>query len=222
MAMTGRRVVAAAVLAVSAGMAVVACGQEGTADDAPSSVPVRTLPGSHSPAGDPGSPGSGSSPASAPSSASTSAPASAQSSASASASASTGADGQAGAASRVVYFSVSDRVPGAVHEVERDRAGLEAFVRRVSAQDARAARAIEAGARATDFSRAVLVAWTQVTGCSAATSAALEVSGDRLGLRVDQPAPPPECFAPHRVTVVFEVPRERMPDRPVFDVAGRH
>jgi len=131
-------------------------------------------------------------------------------------------DGQAGAASRVVYFSVSDRVPGAVHEVERDRAGLEAFVRRVSAQDAGAARAIEAGARATDFSRAVLVAWTQVTGCSAATSAALEVSGDRLGLRVDQPAPPPECFAPHRVTVVFEVPRERMPDRPVFDVAGRH
>ncbi|MFI1095269.1 hypothetical protein [Streptomyces sp. NPDC020917] len=208
---TGRRVVAAAVLAVSAGMAVAACGQEGTADDAPPSAPVRTLPGSHSPAGDPGS---GSSPASAPASASV--PASAP------ASPSTGTTGQAGAASRVVYFSVSDRVPGAVHEVERDRAGLDAFVRRVSAQDAGAARAIEAGARATDFSRAVLVAWTQVTGCSAATSAALEVSGDRLELRVDQPAPPPECFAPQRVTVVFEVPKDRMPGRPVFDVAGRH
>jgi hypothetical protein len=121
----------------------------------------------------------------------------------------------------VVYFSVADHVPGVVHEVVRDRTGLDAFVRRVGARDEAAARAIGAGARSTDFARSVLVAWTRVTGCSAARSATLEVAGDRLELRVVQPAPPPECFAPFRVTVVFEVPRERVPDRPVFTLAAR-
>jgi hypothetical protein len=121
-------------------------------------------------------------------------------------------------ASRIVYFSVSDTAN--LKEVVRSRAALRTLVDRVAARDARAAAAISAGTRATDFSRSVLVAWSEPTGCSRATSAALEVSGDRLVLRVSQPQPLPECFASDRLTVVFEVPKERVPARPVFGPAG--
>ncbi|MFC4036506.1 hypothetical protein ACFO3J_34465 [Streptomyces polygonati] len=116
----------------------------------------------------------------------------------------------------MVYFSSSARTVSGVHEVVRDPAELAGFVQRVAARDARAAAGITAGAKAADFSRDVLVGWTATTGCSAAGTATLDVSGERLLLRVSRPAAPPECLRPFSVTVVFAVPKEGMPDRPVF------
>ncbi|MBY8880824.1 hypothetical protein [Actinacidiphila acidipaludis] len=122
----------------------------------------------------------------------------------------------------MAYFSASDAAPGDLREVVRSRAALQTLVGRVAARDGRAAAAITAGTRTTDFSRSVLVAWVQVTGCSRATSAGLGVVGDRLVLLVNQPKPLPECFAADRVTVVFEVPKERVPAHPVFAASGLH
>lgn len=116
----------------------------------------------------------------------------------------------------MVYFSVSDRVPLGLREVLRGRAASARFAARVTAVDAQAASAIVAAARATDFSRSVLVVWTAGTGCRHATSAALRVTGDRVHVRVDGPEPPPECVVPDRLTVVFEAPKERLPAQPLF------
>lgn len=121
-----------------------------------------------------------------------------------------------GLGARVVYFSVSDRVPLGLREVLRGRAASARFAARVTAVDAQAASAIVAVARATDFSRSVLVVWTAGTGCRHATSAALRVTGDRVHVEVDGPEPPPECVAPDRLTVVFEAPKERLPAQPLF------
>jgi hypothetical protein len=117
---------------------------------------------------------------------------------------------------RVVYFSSSARSVTGLHDVVSDQGDLDRFAARAVPADAGAAAAIRASGKAADFSRSVLVGWTAVTGCSQATSAALVVSGDRLVVGVQQPKPLPECFAPFRVTVLFAVPRERMPARPVF------
>jgi hypothetical protein len=119
-------------------------------------------------------------------------------------------------ASRVAYFSTSVRAADGLHTVLHDGGELQRYAQRFAAGDPKAARDIVAGGGRTDFTRSVLVGWTRTTGCSVATAAALGVSGDRLVLRVSAPKPPPECFAADQVTVVFEVPKERMPARPVF------
>lgn len=119
-------------------------------------------------------------------------------------------------ADRVVYFSSSSRAPRETHEVLRDRAALERFAATVAKNDDRAAAKITASGAATDFTRNVLVGWAESTGCSAATSAVLLGIGDTLKLHVVQPKPSPECFTDFRVTVVFEVPKDRIPARPVF------
>jgi len=124
--------------------------------------------------------------------------------------------GSRSGASRVAYFSTTAQVAVGVREVAHDRDELERFARRVAARGPRTAAGIVAAAGATDFRRGVLVGWTATTGCAAARSASLEVAGDRLELRVDRPDAPAECFAAFRLTVVFEVPKERIPVHPVF------
>jgi len=119
-------------------------------------------------------------------------------------------------ASRVAYFSAVSVTAAAAHQVLHDAGELSRFAQQVAATDPQAAAEITGSGKATDFSRQVLVGWTRTTGCGAATSARLTVSGDRLTLRVDQPVPPPECLRAFWVTVVFEVPKERIPARPVF------
>jgi hypothetical protein len=117
--------------------------------------------------------------------------------------------------SRVVYFSAEARGtarPGVLH----NRGELVRFAGKYAESDPKAAATILSAGGTTDFSRNVLVGWTRVTGCSKATAAILGVSGNRVTLQIDQPKPPPECFAPYSVTVVFEVPKERMPARPVL------
>jgi hypothetical protein len=124
-------------------------------------------------------------------------------------------DGQV-LASRVAYFSSSAVTAAGVHEVLRDAGELGGFAQRVASRDPKAAAELTAGGKATDFSREVLVGWTATTGCSAATAATLDMSGERLSLRVSQPDPPPECLRAFSVTVVFAVPKDRIPARPVF------
>jgi hypothetical protein len=115
-----------------------------------------------------------------------------------------------------VYFSALAPTKPGGHEVLHNRAELSRFAARFAATDPKTAAAIKASGQATDFSRSVLVGWTALTGCSAATSAALEMRGELLALHVVQPKPAPECFASFRVTVVFEVAQDRLPARPVF------
>jgi hypothetical protein len=122
-----------------------------------------------------------------------------------------GADG-----GRVAYFSVAGPVATAVHEVLRDQAALERFARQAAAGDPATQQAITASGAATDYARDALVGWTATTGCSAAASARLDVTGDRLHLRISRPKAPPECLAPFHVTVVFEVPGKQLPAHPVF------
>jgi hypothetical protein len=124
--------------------------------------------------------------------------------------------GSAPTADRVVYFSATPRGRADGHQVLHDQAEVVRYAAAFSAQDPQAQAQIVAAGRSTDFTRQVLVGWTATTGCSMATAAALAVSGDRLELRVSQPEPPPECFVAYRVSVVFQVARERMPARPVF------
>ncbi|MFJ5613659.1 hypothetical protein ACIQCJ_30300 [Streptomyces sp. NPDC093221] len=119
-------------------------------------------------------------------------------------------------ASRVVYFSSSVRAVAGTHEVLRDRGELDRFATTVAHSDGKTAAEISAGGAATDFGRYVLVGWTKSTGCSAATSATLGVAGNSLKLRVEQPTPTAECLTDFRVTVVFEVPKDRIPARPAF------
>ncbi|MEU6849521.1 hypothetical protein ABZ901_06250 [Actinacidiphila alni] len=119
-------------------------------------------------------------------------------------------------AERVVYFSTSVRAPRETHEVLHDRGEVQDFAETVATSDAQAAAKIAASGAATDFARSVLVGWAVSTGCSAATSATLLAAGDTLRLHVVQPKPPPECFTDFRLTVVFEVPKERLPAHPAF------
>jgi hypothetical protein len=119
-------------------------------------------------------------------------------------------------ASRIAYFSSAAVTATAAHQVLHDAGELTGFAQQVAATDPRAAAEITGSGKATDFSRQVLVGWTRTTGCSAATSARLTVSGERLTLRVSQPKAPPECLRAYWVTVVFEVPKERIPALPVF------
>ncbi|MBD0735007.1 hypothetical protein BGM09_02240 [Streptomyces sp. CBMA29] len=115
-----------------------------------------------------------------------------------------------------MYFSSSVRAVAGTHEVLHDRGELDRFATTVAHSDGRTAAEISAGGAATDFGRYVLVGWTESTGCSAATSATLGVAGDSLKLRVEQPTPTAECLTDFRVTVVFEVPKDRIPARPAF------
>ncbi|MFG1805990.1 hypothetical protein [Streptomyces sp. NPDC049040] len=120
------------------------------------------------------------------------------------------------AADRVVYFSAAPRGPADGHQVLHDRAEVDRYAAAFAAQDPQAEARIVAAGRSTDFTRRLLVGWTTTTGCSAATGAALAVSGNRLELRVSQPEPPPECLVAFRMSVVFQVARERIPAQPVF------
>jgi hypothetical protein len=181
-----RRVFAAGVLVVSLTPLAAACGQDGTDDGAPQGRPAGGAGVTVSGSGGPVS------------------------------SRPPGSGTPDSGEPRVAYFSATAvTVPGA-HEVLHDRGELAGFAARFAPGDPKAAAAIRTAGQATDFSRSVLVGWTKATGCSAAKSAALRVSGDRVTLRVVQPAPPPECFAPYRLTVVFEVARDALPARPVF------
>ncbi|WNI15618.1 hypothetical protein [Actinacidiphila sp. ITFR-21] len=119
-------------------------------------------------------------------------------------------------ASRVVYFSSSAPSTFGAHAVVHNLDELSRYAQQATAGHLETAAEITAAGKGTDFSQNVLVGWTATTGCSAATAAALEASGDRLSLRVSQPEPPPECLRAFWVTVVFEVPKERMPQQPVF------
>lgn len=133
---------------------------------------------------------------------------------SATAARSPGRDG--GAAERVVFFSAAPRGPGDGHQVLHDRAETDRYAAAFAAGDPQAQARIADAGRTTDFTRQVLVGWTATTGCSAATAAALTVSGDRLELHVTQPEPPRECLVAFHVSVVFQVAKERMPAQPVF------
>ncbi|SHK95702.1 hypothetical protein SAMN05216499_102175 [Actinacidiphila paucisporea] len=134
-----------------------------------------------------------------------------------SASASRTAQPSGGAAvDRVVFFSAAPKGPTDGHQVLHDRAEVERYAAAFGPGDPQARARIVAAGSGTDFGRQVLVGWTATTGCSAATAAALEVSGSRLELRVSQPEPPPECLRAFRVSVVFQVARERIPAQPVF------
>ncbi|MYS22969.1 MULTISPECIES: hypothetical protein [unclassified Streptomyces] len=115
-----------------------------------------------------------------------------------------------------MYFSSAAPRSTGVKAVLHDQAELGRFAERAAPGDARAATEIAAGGKGADFSRDLLVGWTATTGCSAATAANLVVSGERLLLRVSRPVPPSECLRPFALTVVFEVPKERLPARPVF------
>ncbi|MEE4542084.1 hypothetical protein V2S66_08915 [Streptomyces sp. V4-01] len=184
--MRWRSVFAAGVLGALLTPLAVACGQ-GTADDGtPRGRPATGATVASSPAGGPAS------------------------------SPEDGGTPRQGPGTRVVFFSSTAATTPGAHEVLRDRSALARFAGRYAARDTKAAAGIRAAGQATDFSRSALVGWTDATGCSAATSAALQVLGERLALHVVQPEAPPECFASFRVTVVFEVPSERLPARPVF------
>ncbi|MFI0939000.1 hypothetical protein [Streptomyces sp. NPDC021020] len=115
---------------------------------------------------------------------------------------------------QVVFFTSAPRGPRDGHEVLGSRADAERFA--AAFTDGQARTRLTAVARGTDFTRQVLVGWTRPTGCSTATAAALHMSGNQLELHVSQPEPLPECVAAFRVSVVFQVPRERMPTRPEF------
>jgi hypothetical protein len=128
----------------------------------------------------------------------------------------TSGPGGGGTADRVVYFSAAPKGPTDGHQVLHDRAEVDRYAAQFAERDPQARTRIEDAGRTTDFARQALVGWTATTGCSAATSAALTVTGDRLELQVSQPKPPPECVAAFRVSVVFQVARERIPAQPVF------
>ncbi|MGW5355502.1 hypothetical protein ACWERV_33905 [Streptomyces sp. NPDC004031] len=122
--------------------------------------------------------------------------------------------GDGASVGQVVFFTPAPRGPRNGHEVLGSRADAERYAEAFG--DGQARTRLAAVARSTDFTRQVLVGWTRPTGCSTATAAALLRSGNRLELHVSQPEPAPECVASFRVSVVFQVPRERMPERPEF------
>ena len=189
---TLRRAVPAMVLAASLTVVGAGCGTAHSGSGGPDGTPGSTAASrSTSPGSSPGrSPGPSPSPSSGPSSPTV--------------------------ADRVVFFSSSLRGVPDDHQILRSQADVSRFAGTFTAVDPQAAAQVEAAGRATDFARQVLVGWTATTGCSAATSATLTASGDRLELHVSQPKPPPECVAAFRVTVVFQVAKERIPAQPVF------
>lgn len=128
----------------------------------------------------------------------------------------TSGPGDGSAADRVVFFSAAPKGPADGHQVLHDRAEVDRYAAAFAAHDPQGQARIAAAGRTTDFTRQVLLGWTATTGCSAATAAALSVSGNRLELRVSQPEPPPECLLAYRVSVVFQVAKERLPAEPVF------
>lgn len=198
-----RRAVPVAVLAASLTALSAGCGQDRPATAAPSS---DNAGGDRSPS----TPATAAPP-------STGGPTSAGPSAGG---ASTVPAGTHGIESRVVYLSAGVRRPPAVHTVVDSELELSRFPSWFAGSDPAAAREIAQRSQKTDFSRNVLVGWVETTGCSQATGVALLAGGDRLTLGVSQPKPPPECLVAHQVTVVLEVPRDRMPKHPVFG-AGR-
>lgn len=121
-----------------------------------------------------------------------------------------------GAVGEVVYFSTGPRGARDGHRVLGGRDLALRYAAEFGAGDAGARAEVEAAVEGTDFRRQVLVGWTTTTGCSTATAAELVVAGGRLELRVGQPKPPPECVVADRLSVVFRVPRERVPAHPVF------
>ncbi|MCM2428329.1 hypothetical protein [Streptomyces sp. RKAG337] len=200
-----RRAVSVAVLAASLTALSTGCGQDRPTTGAP---PSDSAGGDHSPTasatGVP--PSTGGTPSGSPSSAGT-ATTPVQS-------------GAHGIESRAVYLSAGVHRPPAVHSVVNSELELSRFPSWFAGSDPTAAREIAQRAQKTDFSRNVLVGWVETTGCSQATGAVLLASGDRLTLGVIQPKPKPECLVAYQVTVVFEVPRDRMPKHPVFGTGG--
>ncbi|MES4906343.1 MULTISPECIES: hypothetical protein [unclassified Streptomyces] len=113
----------------------------------------------------------------------------------------------------LAYFTSG---PGAVRQVRavlRGRDELSAFARLYRGR----AQEIIDRAGDTDFTRTTLVGWSASTGCAQWPSATLHRAGDTLKpVAGPHPEPPPECFAPFHVIAVFEVPRDRLPERPRF------
>ncbi|MCW2873493.1 MAG: hypothetical protein JWL99_4813 [Streptomyces oryziradicis] len=128
-----------------------------------------------------------------------------------------GSPAERGIEARQVYFDAGVRGAPLVHTVLDDERELARFPGWFAASEPEAARKIAQKAATTDFSRNVLVGWSAPTGCSAATDAALFATGSRLVLGLDQPEPPQECLVSNQVLVVFEVPKDRMPQSPRFD-----
>jgi hypothetical protein len=131
-----------------------------------------------------------------------------------------------GLGARRVYFSTGVGGGRDIRTVLDDERDLERFPGWFARSDPKTAREIAEKTQGTDFSRHVLVGWSRSTGCGVATGAALlttgtgSAGGERLVLGIDQSRPQAECFAPNRVTVVFAVPRDRMPDEPRFGPEG--
>jgi hypothetical protein len=121
--------------------------------------------------------------------------------------------------SRLLYFSADLRLPHLVHVVvrdERDRARLPGWFAGAAVNE-HAAREIANRIQGTDLRRNVIVAYAASIGCRPAGGARLVADGRRLTLRLlDRPAAPPECFVPYGAVAVFEVPRDQVPDQPVF------
>ncbi|MDX3229857.1 hypothetical protein [Streptomyces sp. ME19-01-6] len=115
--------------------------------------------------------------------------------------------------SGLVYFASA---PGAVRQVRavlRGPEGVDAFARQFGKRSGE----IIDKAEGTDFTRTTLVGWSTTTGCAQWSSATLHRAGDTLKLIAGpHPEPPPECFAPFHVIAVFEVPKDRLPERPRF------
>lgn len=107
---------------------------------------------------------------------------------------------------------------GAVPEtraVLRTKGQLTGFARRFGGH----AGAMLAKAGKNDFTRNALVGWSATTGCARWPSATLHRPGhgDRLTLvAAPHPTPPPECFAPFHIVVIFTVPKDRLPAQPRF------
>lgn len=200
---TLRKTMSAALLTASLATLSVACDGQHSAADAPhpsgsSGAPSATT---SAPPATPSTSGPGSAPASTPASgppSGTSAPGS-----------------PSGGTPRVVYFSTA-RVTAGSHQVLHSRADVDRFARTFAASAPKVAAGIESAGAKADFTHDALVGWTASTGCSMATAASLEISGNRLMLKVDHPKPPPECLTDNRVVAVFEVARDRVPAHPAF------
>ncbi|MDF9813348.1 hypothetical protein [Streptomyces sp. SPB162] len=206
-----RRAVPVAVLAASLTALSAGCGQDRPATGTP---PSDSVGGDHSPStsatGAP--PSTGGSPSAVPPANPSTGPSSGGTSTV------PVPAGTHGIESRVVYLSAGVRRPPTVHSVVASELELSRFPSWFAGSDPTAAREIAERSQTTDFSRNVLVGWVETTGCSQVTGVALLATGDRLTLGVSQPKPPPECLVANQVTVVFEVPRDRMPKQPVFGV----
>lgn len=75
------------------------------------------------------------------------------------------------------------------------------------------------GGPAADFSRVNVVKVSTGTGCAEPQDAWLYADGDRLTMRRDLGYAYEECYAPFRMTAVFQVPRDKMPAQPLLGSA---